>query len=227
MENEEGEKTINGSRFDLNDGEIEFNRGYINGDIILQAPGGLEYTKWDLYGNTGTATILSASLSSILSELMSTVSRVEYLANYAIDIATTANSAIVTANSSINWLSNYFWDSMGGITKTDENGNAVFKSTDVIAFGHSSVKNDPATEVPALKVSSEGISLVASGTLATPLAQFTSGSNGFALSGSFALSVQDKEVVIDDEGTTVKIPGTYGTSLPTGWEGRLFFKLKS
>ena len=108
MESDEGEKTINGSRFDLNDGEIEFNRGYINGDIILQAPGGLEYTRWDLYGNTGTATILSASLSSILSELMSTVSRVEYLANYAIDIATTANSAATKADNAITRLENFF-----------------------------------------------------------------------------------------------------------------------
>ena len=67
-----------------------------------------------------------------------------------------------------------------------------------------------------LKVSSEGISLVAKGPLDNPAAEFTSGSNGFSLEGSFSLREE-----------TSTSPGAYGTSRPTGWEGRIFFKLKA
>ena len=208
---------VNGSRFDLNSGVIEFNQGYINGDIILQAPEGLSYTYYNTSNGVGTEkTLNSASLSSILSELLSTVSRVEYLANYAIEIAATANSAASSAAVSINWLEKYFWDDTGGIVGKDENGNDVLKPTSIICFGHDTVKDG--AKIPALKVSSKGISLVAGGTLANPTAQFTSGKigNGFLLSGHLELSEE-----------TDTAPGTYGTTLPRGWEGRIFFKLKA
>lgn len=209
---------VNGSRFDLNSGVIEFNQGYINGDIILQTPEGLSYTYYNTSNGAQTEkTLNSASLSSILSELLSTVSRVEYLANYAIDIAKTANSAASSAAVSINWLEKYFWDDTGGIVGKDDEGNDILKPTSIICFGHDTVKDG--AKIPALKVSSQGISLVAGGTLTNPTAQFTSGKegNGFLLSGHLALS--------EETSTT---PGTYGTTLPTiGWEGRIFFKLKA
>ena len=209
---------VNGSRFDLNSGVIEFNQGYINGDIILQTPEGLSYTYYNTSNGTQTEkTLNSASLSSILSELLSTVSRVEYLANYAIDIAKTANSAASSAAVSINWLEKYFWDDTGGIVGKDDEGNDVLKPTSIICFGHNTVKDG--AKIPALKVSSQGISLVAGGTLTNPTAQFTSGKegNGFFLSGNLTLSKE-----------TSTTPGTYGTTLPnTGWEGRIFFKLKA
>ena len=208
MESDEGEKTINGSRFDLNDGEIEFNRGYINGDIILQAPGGLEYTKWNSNGNTGTATILSASLSSILSDLMSTVSRVEYLANYAIEIATTADNAATDALAVTSWIEKYFSLGSGGYWKTykDENGKYQrdWVPTDTCVFGWDANHY--------IKFSSSGFAIVNGGTAS----QFTNVGQDFLF---------QTNVRIDG---ILQLPNSWGTTAPSGQgeEGQIYFRIK-
>ena len=100
--NKETENLI-GSRFDLNSGNIEFNRGYVNGDILLRIPEGLKYNTYSystdngVYKTENPVELSSASLSSILSDLLETTSYVKATAQYAVSIATIANGAANSA----------------------------------------------------------------------------------------------------------------------------------
>lgn len=200
---------VNGSRFDLNSGVIEFNQGYINGDIILQAPEGLSYTYYDVNSGIGSEkTLNSASLSSILSELLSTVSRVEYLANYAIDIATTADNAATDALAVTSWIEKYFSLGAGGYWKTykDENGKyqREWVPTDTCVFGWDANHY--------IKFSSSGFSIVNGGMAS----QFTNIGQNFL----FQTNVQIDGIL--------ELPNSYGTDKPSGQgeEGQIYFRIK-
>lgn len=200
---------VNGSRFDLNSGVIEFNQGYINGDIILQAPEGLSYTYYNTSNGVGTEkTLNSASLSSILSELLSTVSRVEYLANYAIEIATTADNAATDALAVTSWIEKYFSLGSGGYWKTykDENGKyqREWVPTDTCVFGWDANHY--------IKFSSSGFAIVNGGTAS----QFTSVGQDFLF---------QTNVRIDG---ILQLPNSWGTTAPSGQgeEGQIYFRIK-
>lgn len=107
-----------GSYFDLVEGNIYINQGYINGDVILRPDQGIKYTtyKQKEYGIiTGEAkTVPQASLVSVLSDLYTNVSRAQAqgeaateLASYAATIAETAKNAAKRAQAATDGLQNY------------------------------------------------------------------------------------------------------------------------
>ena len=99
----------NGSYFDLNNGELKFNRGIINADVILRPSSGIKYQKYKAtskgsshlgnsyaswYGVTtdGTGDLQSASLVSVLSDLYSSLEYAKAAADAAGDNASSAQS---------------------------------------------------------------------------------------------------------------------------------------
>lgn len=107
-----------GSKFDLNQGTIEFNTGYINGDVILRPTSGLTYTTysvesgkwWESYSvtaDTEEKTLPEASLVNVLSELYSNVSYSKALASAAKYSAEKAKEAADDTADAINKLSYY------------------------------------------------------------------------------------------------------------------------
>lgn len=155
------------------------------------------------------------TLGQIITNLASAITNAQKAADAASEAATKAALANTNVGNSIEWLSAYFWTGNGGILSKDETtGVQTLLQTDVICFGHSSHKT---VGYPSLKVSASGISLVATGPLSNPAAEFTSSSGGFSLEGHLTLREENGDKT-----------GCYwlGDSLPTGWTGRIFFKLK-
>lgn len=98
-----------GSKFDLVNGAIEFNRGKVNGDIILAPSEGLVYDEYYYNSSTGAITtrdnpvnLTSASLGSILTDLKEAVSRAQASADWAAAAARAANSALGSATTALN-----------------------------------------------------------------------------------------------------------------------------
>lgn len=115
----ESSATRLGSYFDLNNGELIINRGYINGDVILQPDEGIKYTTYKVESNSytygsssyessntyyyvktdGEAAIPQSSLVNILAEIYSNLSKTDAAASAADSNAQAAKSIATYASS--------------------------------------------------------------------------------------------------------------------------------